>query len=197
MSQLALVLQGGTLALPRDYSFMAPDRLTKQCRHCGRILPDLCFRRNRRRGGVISRHRPRCVVCEQEIKDAYKREHRHEMAARSVLRSHMRRERKQGLHTVKTLPEYERLTGVTVEWLAAEMRAAELDDGVCPHCGVKWSLMPAQMSVDRTDRSRLLSRSNLVLMCRTGNSQKGTLDARTWEIRRAYWREVNHERERR
>jgi hypothetical protein len=129
------------------------------------------------------------------MKDAYKREHRHEVAACSVLRSHMRRERKQGLHAVGSLIDYERLTGVTMEWLAAEMRSAEADDGVCPHCGVRWSEMPAQMSVDRTDRSRLLSKANLVLMCRTGNSQKGTLDARTWEIRRAYWREVQHERD--
>ncbi|HSS10024.1 MAG TPA: hypothetical protein VLL25_09075 [Acidimicrobiales bacterium] len=96
------------------------------------------------------------------------------------------------------MAEYELLSGVSVDYLATKMqRTYDRPDAVCPHCRVPWSQMPnglSDMSVDRRDRSALLSRENLVLMCRTGNNQKGTLEPRTWEVRQAYWRIVMRER---
>jgi hypothetical protein len=193
--QIGLVLAGGMLSLPTDASWIAPDRPAYQCRQCGWLLPDLCFRRDHRRRGTTAtrgRFHSRCVVCEQENNDAYKRAHRYEIRARAVLGEHRRKERRQGLHGCETAAEYETLTGINVEYLANKMRRTyERPEAECPHCRARWSEMPnglSDMSVDRRDRSSLLTRENLVLLCRTGNNQKGTLNPRTWEVRQALWR---------
>jgi hypothetical protein len=218
VGQLAFLVSE-VLAMPRDYSWLAPDRPLFQCQGkmaviegpqgevverwpCGRLLPDLCFRPNRRRVGRIymAHWRPvhsRCVVCEQNITDARKKLYEHEIKAQGVLSSHMRKERKQRLHNCRKLADYEVLTGVTRDWLAGKMRTAEQNDDPCPHCEVRWSQMAGgwrmQMTVDRTDRTRTLSHDNLTLRCRTGNTQKGTTDARTSAIRDAYWRVIRRE----
>ncbi|MBO0728580.1 MAG: hypothetical protein J2P57_04935 [Acidimicrobiaceae bacterium] len=138
------------------------------------------------------------MVCEQERNDAYKREHRYEIRARAVLGEHRRKERRQGLHNCQSPAEYEVLTGVTVPYLANLMQGTyEGPEAACPHCLVLWREMPnglSDMSVDRRDRGALLTRENLVLMCRTGNNQKGTLDARTWDVRQALFRVKRRER---
>ena len=196
-TQLTFVTEGNQLVLPVDFSHWAPDRPAYQCRGCGWILPDLCYRlaghHRKSRTSAALRVRSLCVACVQERQDAYNREHRFEIRARRALGRHRRIERDQGLHGCSSLPEYEQLTGVTVGWLANEMELTySRPDAECPHCFVKWTEMPnglRDLTVDRTDRQRTLSRSNIQFMCPTGNSQKGVSDARSYELRQALFRE--------
>jgi hypothetical protein len=119
----------------------------------------------------------------------------------------MRVERAQGLHACNTLDDYCRLIGISIEWLARKMRLAWENDECCDHCETAgwpshWrTIVPdpytdprqlARMTVDRTDRTRLLARDNLTLMCLPGNIAKGKTDAATYNDRQAYWRLHNH-----
>lgn len=216
--QLTLALVGTDLVEPEDFSFLAPDRPVYQCqgrsktvtgpngdthvfRPCSRLLPDLCFRPLvYDRGTTVMRRPVRswCVRCEQGANDAQKRLWRYDRKAANLIGSHRRKELRQGLHRCTTTAEYEALTGVTRPWLGAELQSVhERPGAVCPHCDIPWSEMPnglADLSVDRVDRKRLLSRSNLVFMCRTGNTQKGTKDPRTFEVRQAYYRHIERSR---
>lgn len=199
--QLMLVIAAdGALSEPADFTRWAPDRPAYQCRGCGWILPDLCFRpyrpasRSNRASTVASRAvHSRCVSCEQDAKDEWKRTHRFEHWSARALSRHLRIERKAGLHDCTTRAEYEDLTGITVAWLAAEAkRTYERPDADCPHCAVRWTDMPnghRDLTLDRVDRRRILSRSNYQFMCPTGNSQKGVLDPRTYDMRQTLFRE--------
>jgi hypothetical protein len=201
----------------RDYSFLAADRPSFQCIGkpreihgpngelvikwpCGRILPDFCFT-PRWRMYTSSKYRPvmlRCIACEQEIREARKRLWEHETKARTALSHHMQRERDQGLHDIRSLADYEAITGVTVAVLADEFRRAEQQDLPCPHCEVPWSKMLGgwrmQMSLDRTDPTRMLALDNFTLKCRSGNSQRKNANPRIAAIRDAYWRLIRRER---
>jgi len=180
----------GSLVAPVDMSHLAPDRPAYQCRDCGIIWPDLCFNSSCIDNDA-RRPRPTCVVCQQDINDERKRANRWISKARNVLQSHMDKERKQGLHACITLAQYEQLTGITTDWLAKELERIYSQD-ICPHCFRRYSDMPnghADLSVDRPDRTRCLNRTtNLAYMCKTGNSQKGTTDPRTYDVRQAAFR---------
>lgn len=189
--QLSLTWADGGLELPKNFTWLAPDRPALQCQTCGRLLPDLCFNPKGRTGnGTISR-RADCVACEQRRRDEYKAAHRFEIRARNVLTSHMRRERKAGLHAARTLDEYTILAGLSVEQLASEM-AAVWEHGRCPGiCGVAWRDMPnglSDMTIHRPDRDRMLSPTNYVILCRTENVGTGTRDARAQQVRDGYYR---------
>lgn len=180
----------GNLAAPVDMSHLAPDRPAYQCRGCGIIWPDLCFPSKRLVSDTL-RAESVCIVCRQDINDERKRANRWLSKARNVIQKHMGKEREQGFHACTTLDQYEQLTGITIAWLAGELERI-YDSDICPHCFRPYSAMPnghADLSVDRPDRSRCLNRTtNLAFMCRTGNSQKGTTDPRTYDVRQAAFR---------
>ena len=198
-----------------DYAFLAADRPAFQCVGkvriitgpqgeivekwpCGRIIPDYCFSPCATYALHRSRPvRPRCVACEQEIREARKRLWEMETRARTALGHHMQRERAQGLHEIRKLVDYQVVTGVTIKFLADHMRDAALNDRPCPHCEVRWSEMVGgwrmHISLDRTDPKRMLALDNFTLKCRTGNSQRKAPDPRAAAVRDAYWRLIRRE----
>jgi hypothetical protein len=156
----------------------------------------------------VLRFEPDCTICEYERREQYRRDHVFEEAARTRLSDHMRREREQGLNNCTVLKEYEILIGVTVDWLAREMRTAWETNAQCHHCesvGRKahWqAICPviegvpdlSRMTIDRTQRKRPLARDNLTLMCLSGNISKNDTDEHINAIRCAYWRLHNTQR---
>jgi hypothetical protein len=148
------------------------------------------------------------VICEYDEREQYRRDHVFEVAASQRLQDHMRREREQGLHTCKTFAEYQIQTGVTVTWLADLMRHDWENDEQCGHCetvgrAAHWhAICPViegipdlgRMTIDRTNRKRLLARDNLTLMCLSGNVAKSDTDEEINAIRNAYWRLHNASR---
>jgi hypothetical protein len=152
--------------------------------------------------------RPDCNICEYNAREEYHREHVFEEAARNRLDDHRSRERAEGLHDCGTLVEYQVLTGITVAWLAEEMRRAWEEDQQCHHCEsvgrtAHWqAICPViegipdltRMTIDRIDRKRRIDRGNVRLMCLGGNISRNDTDEAVWAIRQAYWRMHNAER---
>lgn len=205
--QLMWVTGPGGALEPFDGDFASRIDLgapTRMCRVCWRVLPECCFRPKTDHGSMV-RFVPDCVICESLAREAWHAEHVFEDRAEDVLKHHMRVEREQGLHACPRLSAYQLQTGVTVEWLAEKMRAAyygEGADGRCHHCETaglpsEWQVACpivlgvidlSRMTVDRTDRKRLLARDNLTLMCLKGNIAKGETDETIYNKRQAYWR---------
>lgn len=177
-----------------DWSWICGEHPARYCRGCWHFIPECCFRRRDHTRVVHSK----CRACEQEHRDFLKRKSRFKEKARSALVRHMRIERRQGLHQCKTLEEYELLTGVTVEALAEEMARNVAHGEGCQitGCGVTFvgpgetpDVLPlSQLTLDRPDRSRMLSRTNKQLGCATCNGEKGRQDIHTFEVMQRLWR---------
>jgi hypothetical protein len=206
------MFQGDLFGNSSDWSDLAPDRPAWQCqgravtvkgphgevevyRPCGNYLPDLCFipeRALRRHSARTRPVRARCARCEFNIRAARKRLWRYRMRAKNALAKHMLRERAAGLHVCRRLADYEVLTGVTVDWLADRMERSAVHDEACERCRKRWSTMDGswvmQMTVDRPDTKRTLSRDNLLLKCLGCNTSEKDTDARTRNVRDAMWR---------
>jgi hypothetical protein len=190
--QMSLVIRGDELALPEDMSWINPSEPSRLCLHCGRVVPGSCFRADK----------AYCTICDEAIRLARIEADPWSHRAADKLRRHMRKEREQALHACETLKEYETLTGVTVAWLADEMRKA-WETGSCQHCAsagraALWKVICpdpvrdlSDMTVDRTDRSRRLARDNMTLMCHYGNTAKGRSSPGVQNDRDAYWR-IHH-----
>jgi len=84
-----------------------------------------------------------------------------------------------------------RATGVTEDWLFPIVMR-ERESGSCPHCDITWQDLFAKfqerMTIDRVDRDRPLTRSNLQLLCMTGNGQKSKSDPTEFDITCQCWK---------
>jgi hypothetical protein len=182
-----------------DWTWICSEHAARYCRGCWHYLPECCFRRNSHTRMAVSQAlHSKCRACEQERRDFLKRKNRYKQKAKDALNRHMRIERKQGLHACRTLEEYELLTGVTSSWLAEQM-AHNIAHGLgcqITDCGVTF-LGPGEMpgvlplsylTLDRPDRSRMLSRTNNNLGCNTCNGEKGRQDIHTFEVMQRLWR---------
>lgn len=170
---------------------MMIDRPRKQCRQClgvydleaGFGLRGPCDTRITRR--------PRCIVCEQEARDAVKERDRWKIKARDTLRRHARK--------YKLSPaEFGTRYAWTVERIAHDLKHAF--ENTCCYCWKPYAEMPvgiANATIDIFDRGMEPFYSNTRCCCPTCNTEKGRMTPEQWARRLLVYREHAENKQRR
>jgi len=154
----------------------------KWCIECGIKWPLEFFRANPGKHACQDERRPRCKRCEGESR------HEVDYVVRWLQSSLTRHARQDGFPDRHAL---ERATGVGEAYLLPIVMR-EREHGRCPHCDLTWhdlfTKFNERMTLDRIHRDRPITRSNVQLMCGTGNGQKSRTDPTEFDITSQCWR---------
>lgn len=174
-----------------DFSFVGQP--AKPCLECGDVWPLAFFEfnpDNRRTGKCTSplcdhpdHYRARCIGCRLSVRTERNAADPFAVKLRRTLTRHARQD------GYASLAVWERATGLSVATMAADAEA-EFDHGRCTHCRRRWSSMPngrADMTLDRHDPDKPLTRSNYRWLCATGNRAKQRTPPHKWDQKQRCW----------
>ncbi len=163
---------------------------TKRCERDRWLWPLVNFRHDAESLGCVctsetyecaERHHYRdvCLCCENTAKHRRPLEVRAYQKVCRTLRRHVRQDGYQSLTT------WQQTMGISAHMLSTRL-VDIVNANCCPSCEQPFAGL-ADMSLDRIDPTKALSRTNLEWICRTCNIEKARTPPHIWAIRRRCW----------